>query len=519
MPPNKSPLALLILDGWGHSDNPEANAIHSANTPVWDQLLASCPHSSIATSGLAVGLPDGQMGNSEVGHMNLGAGRTVYQNLTRIDKAIDDGEFYTNDVLCQAIDQAVNGNKAVHILGLLSPGGVHSHQAQVEAACTLAVRRGANRLFVHAFLDGRDTPPQSALASLVSLNNHLQALGVGRIASLVGRYYAMDRDQRWERTEQAYRLITEGSANFRFASAEDALNEAYNRGENDEFVQTTLIGDADAPSSRVEAGDTLIFMNFRPDRARQLSRCFTDDKFSPFARSLIPEQLHFATLTQYAESIDVPCAYSPERLDNCLGDWLAQQGKTQLRLAETEKYAHVTFFFNGGVEQPYPGEERILVPSPNVATYDLQPEMSAAEVTDHLIDAIAQGKHDLIICNYANGDMVGHTGNFEAAVKAVETLDHCLGRVIEAITASGGECLISADHGNVEQMSDPSSGQPHTAHTCEPVPLVYFGANEDRLTLTDGALCDIAPTLLTLMALPQPEQMTGRSLLQARNTD
>ncbi|MEH6628055.1 MAG: 2,3-bisphosphoglycerate-independent phosphoglycerate mutase [Motiliproteus sp.] len=515
----KSPLTLIILDGWGQSENPHANAIYSANTPVWDKLLETCPHSSIATSGLEVGLPEGQMGNSEVGHMNLGAGRTVYQNLSRIDKAIEDEDFYTNPVLTQAVDQAVAQDKAVHILGLLSPGGVHSHQSQIEAACTLAVQRGAKRVFVHAFLDGRDTPPQSALASLTSLNSHLQALGTGRIASMIGRYYAMDRDQRWDRSEQAYRLITESSAKHRFDSAEKALAAAYDRGENDEFVQASLIAADNGQSSAVAPGDTLIFMNFRPDRARQLSRCFADPEFPAFDLSLLPEQINFVTLTQYAEDIKAPCAFSPESLDNCLGDWLAQQGKTQLRLAETEKYAHVTFFFNGGIEQPFKGEERILVPSPNVATYDLQPEMNAEQVTDHLVDAIQQSSHDLIVCNYANGDMVGHTGNFAAAVSAVETLDHCLGRVIEALKANNAECLITADHGNVEQMSDPISGQAHTAHTCEPVPLVYVGDKKDLIELVDGALCDIAPTLLELMASPKPDEMTGRSLLKCRNDD
>ncbi|MBS7664455.1 2,3-bisphosphoglycerate-independent phosphoglycerate mutase [Pseudomonas lalucatii] len=509
----KNPLALLILDGWGHSDDPAGNAIHRAHTPVWDQLLATCPHSRIATSGLAVGLPDGQMGNSEVGHMNLGAGRIVYQSLTRVDKAIEDGSFYSNPALVGAVDRAVSRNKAVHILGLLSPGGVHSHQAQIEAACALAARRGAARIFVHAFLDGRDTPPRSALASLTALNRQLEALGVGRIASLIGRYYAMDRDQRWDRIEQAYRLITEQLAAHRYPTAEHGLEAAYARGESDEFVQATLIAEDGSPGSKVEAGDALIFMNFRPDRSRQLSRCFCDAAFDAFERPLVLPPQDFVTLTRYAEDLDAACAFPPESLNNCLGDWLALHEKTQLRLAETEKYAHVTFFFNGGVEQPAKGEARILVPSPSVATYDLKPEMSAPEVTDHLVSAIEQGEYDLIVCNFANADMVGHTGDFDAAVKAVETLDQCLGRVLDALSARGGECLITADHGNVEQMADPNSGQAHTAHTTLPVPLVYVGPQQGRLALANGALCDIAPTLLELMGMAAPSEMSGKSLL------
>ncbi len=509
----KKPLALIILDGWGQSDDPESNAIHSASTPVWDRLMADYPHSHIATSGNDVGLPDGQMGNSEVGHMNLGAGRIVYQNLTRISKAIEDGNFFDNPVLTSAIDKAVAAGKAVHIMGLLSEGGVHSHQQHIQAACQLAAKRGAEKLYLHAFLDGRDTPPRSAASSLAAMDSTFATLGVGRTASVVGRYFAMDRDQRWERTEAAYRLLTEARGLFSAATAQQALEAAYDRDENDEFVSATAIQAEGQPKAAIEAGDAVIFMNFRPDRSRQLSRCFTEAGFDEFDTGLAPGATQFVTLTQYADTIDAPCAYPPETLDNCLGDWLAAAGKTQLRLAETEKYAHVTFFFNGGVEQPFDGEERILVPSPNVATYDLQPEMSAPEVTEHLVNAIHAGRHDLIVCNFANGDMVGHTGNFDAAVKAVEALDVCLGKIVEALLATDGQCLITADHGNVEQMQNAETGQAHTAHTCEPVPLVYVGKQAASIALSDGALCDIAPTLLQLLAMEAPAEMTGKSLI------
>ena len=517
------PLALIILDGWGHSESTDANAIHSAKTPVWDHLINHYPHASIATSGNAVGLPEGQMGNSEVGHMNLGAGRTVYQNLTRIDKAIEDGSFFENPALLDAIDKAVNTGNAVHIMGLLSPGGVHSHQHQIEAACEIAAKRGAKEIYLHAFTDGRDTPPRSAASSIQRIEAKFETLGVGRIASIIGRYYAMDRDQRWERTLSTYNLLTKAKGEYQFDSAVSALNAAYTRDENDEFVAASAIQNKDQSNAAIRSGDAVIFMNFRPDRARQLSRSFTDSSFNDFQTCLQPDDIHFVTLTQYAENIQAPCAYPPIALKNCLGDWLAQSGKSQLRLAETEKYAHVTFFFNGGVEAPYNQEDRILVPSPSVATYDLKPEMSAPEVTEHLVNAINQNSHDLIVCNYANGDMVGHTGNFDAAVKAVEALDKCLGAVIEAIISNNGQCLITADHGNVEQMLDSVSGQAHTAHTCEPVPLVYVskqsdtGIQTDRTTLSDGALSDIAPTLLELMGLEVPEEMTGKSLIRFDN--
>ncbi|WP_373187297.1 2,3-bisphosphoglycerate-independent phosphoglycerate mutase [Halopseudomonas sp.] len=502
------PLVLMILDGFGHSESPDSNAIMAARTPVWDSLWAKAPHTLISGSGMDVGLPDGQMGNSEVGHMNLGAGRVVYQDFTRVTKAIADGEFFNNPTICEAVDKAVAGNGAVHVMGLVSPGGVHSHEDHLVAMMDLAVRRGAEKIFVHAFLDGRDTPPRSAKASLEMLEQAYQRLGKGRTATLIGRYFAMDRDNRWDRVESAYNLIVDGEAQFTAASAEDGLLAAYERGENDEFVKATRIGEP-AP---VADGDAVVFMNFRADRARELSRAFVEPDFDGFARKRQPQIADFVMLTRYAADIPAPCAYPPASLDNVLGEYLASQGKTQLRIAETEKYAHVTFFFSGGREDPFEGEERILIPSPQVATYDLQPEMSAPEVTDRIVEAIDQQRYDVIIVNYANGDMVGHTGDFDAAVKAVECLDGCISRIREALERVGGEALITADHGNVEKMSDHDTGQAHTAHTCEPVPFVYVGPRQ--VSMRDGGiLSDVAPTMLTLLGLPKPAEMTGRSLV------
>ncbi|WKE65478.1 2,3-bisphosphoglycerate-independent phosphoglycerate mutase [Gallaecimonas kandeliae] len=502
----KKPLVLIILDGWGYREDPDNNAILAANTPNMDRLWAEKPHSLISGSGLDVGLPAGQMGNSEVGHVNLGAGRVVYQELTRIGKAIDDGDFFENPALCGAVDKAVAAGKAVHIMGLMSPGGVHSHEDHILAMMELAARRGAEHIYLHAFLDGRDTPPRSAKASLEKADAKFAALGKGRIASLVGRYYAMDRDNRWDRVQAAYDLLTQGKANFAAASAVAGLEAAYERGENDEFVKTTAIGQPVAMAD----GDAVIFMNFRADRARQLSRAFVDDGFTGFERAKRPALSDFVMLTQYAADIATSCAYPPESLTNTLGEWLAKHDKTQLRISETEKYAHVTFFFNGGVEQTFPGEDRILVPSPQVATYDLQPEMNSTELTDKLVGAIESGDYDVIVCNYPNGDMVGHTGVFEAAVKAVEAVDHCIGRVTQALAKVGGECLITADHGNAEQMVDHDSGQPHTAHTSDPVPLIYFG--RPAKAVEGGVLSDLAPTMLTLMGMPIPAEMTGKPL-------
>ena len=503
------PLVLIILDGFGHSDSPEFNAIHAANTPVYDRLRATQPHGLISGSGMDVGLPDGQMGNSEVGHMNLGAGRVVYQDFTRVTKAIRDGEFFANPTICSAVDKAVAAGKAVHILGLLSDGGVHSHQDHLVAMAELAAQRGAEKIYLHAFLDGRDTPPKSAQSSIELLDATFARLGRGRIASLVGRYFAMDRDNRWDRVEQAYRLIVDGVAEYRATSAVDGLNAAYARGESDEFVKATAIGEA----VRVEDGDAVVFMNFRADRARELTRTFVEPDFKEFQRARVPQLAGFVMLTQYAASIPAPAAFAPEALTNVLGEYLAKNGKTQLRIAETEKYAHVTFFFSGSREEPFEGEERILIPSPQVATYDLQPQMSAPEVTDRIVDAIENQRYDVIIVNYANGDMVGHTGVFEAAVKAVECLDHCVGRIVAALDKVGGEALLTADHGNVEQMEDAMTGQAHTAHTCEPVPFIYIGKRHVRLR-EGGVLADVAPTMLTLLDMPVPAEMTGRSIVE-----
>ena len=509
----KQTKALIILDGYG-VEATESSAVAAANTPVWDRLLSQNPNARIQTSGMAVGLPDGQMGNSEVGHMNIGAGRVVYQNLTRITKEIAEGDFFENAVLCKAMDSAIQGGGAVHLLGLLSPGGVHSHEDHIFALADMAVKRGATRVYLHAILDGRDMPPRSAEASLQAAQDKFEQLGVGAVATVVGRYFAMDRDNRWDRVQQAYDAMTLGQGNYTASSALVALQQAYARDENDEFVAATLITDADSqPVGVVADGDTLICANFRPDRSREITRCFVDgDEFSGFERAARPQLSDYVMLTEYAADIPASCAYPPESISNDLGAYLASLGRTQLRIAETEKYAHITFFFNGGAEAVYPGEDRILVPSPNVATYDLQPEMSLPEVADKLCDAIRSGKYDLIVSNFANGDMVGHTGKFDAAVKACEAVDAALEKVLAAMAEVGGETLITADHGNVELMVDPQSGQPHTSHTTWPVALVYDGPRNASLKLQDGALCDLAPTLLKLMGLDQPAEMTGRVL-------
>ncbi|WP_448565182.1 2,3-bisphosphoglycerate-independent phosphoglycerate mutase [Thalassotalea ganghwensis] len=508
---DKQSTVLLILDGWGYREESDANAIFHANTPVLDNLMAKYPTMLIQTSGMAVGLPDGQMGNSEVGHVNLGAGRIVYQDYTRITKAIQGGDFYTNPALCQAIDKAKETDNAVHICGLLSPGGVHSHEEHIFAAIDLAHQRGIQKIYLHAFLDGRDTPPRSAKASLEKAEQKFASIGSGQVASIVGRYYAMDRDQRWERVEAAYNLITQGKAEFQYDNAVKALEQAYIREENDEFVKATAITTASGETIQLEDGDALIFMNFRADRARQFTRTFTEANFDGFSRQKQPKLADFVMLTEYAADIKTSCAFPPTPLNNVLGEWLEKHDKTQLRISETEKYAHVTFFFSGGKEDTFKGEERILVPSPQVATYDLQPEMNAELLTDKLVAAIESKSYDFIVCNYPNGDMVGHTGKFDAAVKACEAVDASIGRVIQALDKTGGECLITADHGNAEQMVDEKSGQAHTAHTCEPVPLIYYG--RDASVAKQGALSDIAPTILYLMGLEQPQEMTGSSLM------
>ncbi|MCG8037664.1 MAG: 2,3-bisphosphoglycerate-independent phosphoglycerate mutase [Candidatus Thiodiazotropha taylori] len=507
------PVVLTILDGWGYSEDTEVNAITEARTPVWDRLWREHPHTLITTTGAAVGLPGGQMGNSEVGHLNLGAGRVVYQEFTRVSRSIRTGSFFTNQTLTAAVDKAAESGKTVHLLGLLSPGGVHSHEEHIHAMAKLAVDRGAKQVYFHAFLDGRDTPPKSAEASLVALNEVFESLGVGRIASLIGRYYAMDRDNRWERVEQAYNLLVDGKAEYQVEDAISGLHDAYQRGETDEFVASTSVTPAGASPARVEDGDVMLFLNYRADRARQLTKSFVEADFDAFKRERIPALAEFVSLTRYHKQFDIPVAFPPEKLRNVFGEYIAKQGLLQLRLAETEKYAHVTFFFNGGREKPFEGEDRILVPSPQVATYDLKPEMSAEEVTDHLVEAIESDKYDAIICNFANSDMVGHTGKFEAAKLAIETLDHCLGRVLKALHRVDGEMLVTADHGNAEQMEDHINHQPHTAHTTNPVPLIYIGRHNAQL-LEGGALCDISPTLLKIMGLSQPDEMKGRSLIE-----
>lgn len=500
---------LIILDGFGYREDSRDNAVAGANTPNWDRLWAQAPHTLISGSGLDVGLPEGQMGNSEVGHMSLGSGRIVYQSITRIDKAIADGDFANNVEYCRAIDAAVANNKAVHIMGLLSPGGVHSHEQHLFAAIRLAADRGAKAIYLHAFLDGRDTPPRSAMPSIEAAEATFADIGIGRIASLHGRYWAMDRDQRWDRVIKTYRLLTEGNAEFALDSAREGLESAYSRDENDEFVEPTRIGEP-APFTD---GDAVLFMNFRADRARQLTQALTDSAFEGFERAVTPA-INMVCTTEYSAALDCPVAFPPDSIKDSLGEVVASQGMTQLRIAETEKYAHVTFFFSGGQEDSFDGETRTLIPSPDVATYDLKPEMSAPEVTDALVAAIESRAYDLIVVNFANGDMVGHTGVYEAAVRAVETLDSCIGRVESALLAHDGQALITADHGNCEQMVDYDSGQPHTQHTTDPVPLIYIG-NTSRKLRTGGILADVAPTLLDMMGVSKPAAMTGSSLISS----
>lgn len=507
----RKPYVLIILDGWGHRDTSEANAIAQATTPVWDALWRDNPHTLISGSGLDVGLPEGQMGNSEVGHMNLGAGRVVDQDFTRITKAIRDGSFFTNPVLVESVRRANTRGGAVHLLGLLSPGGVHSHEDHIKAAVRLAFANGAKAVYMHAFLDGRDVPPRSAKDSLISMDQHIKQMGEGGVVSMLGRFYAMDRDNRWERIEAAYNMLAGGIAEYTYSNVTDALDAAYDRGENDEFVKPTSIAES-SDGIRIRNGDTIIFMNFRADRAREITRVFLRTEFEQFQRTCVPDLADFVTLTHYADDIDARCAFGPQQLPMVLGEYLSSLDKTQLRIAETEKYAHVTFFFSGGREQPFPGEQRILIPSPDVTTYDLKPEMSAPELTDALVAAILSEDYDTIICNYANGDMVGHTGKIASAIKAVETVDGCLDRIVKALERVDGEGFITADHGNVEQMSDPVTGQPHTAHTSELVPFIYLG-NRKVSMRAGGTLSDVAPSLLKIMNLPQPNAMTGQSII------
>jgi 2,3-bisphosphoglycerate-independent phosphoglycerate mutase len=510
----RKPLVLVILDGCGHSDDKQYNAVANADRPVWENLWHDGhPSTLIGTSGLAVGLPDGQMGNSEVGHMTIGAGRVIYQNFTRINKALDDGDFDSNPAYCDAIDDTVVNDKAVHIFGLLSKGGVHGHEDHINAMIELAVKRGSKRVYLHAFLDGRDCPPRSANASLEKTHQLCKASGVAKIASVIGRFYAMDRDNRWERTSQAYRLITEGVADYCAKTPMDALDNAYARGENDEFVSATCICEEGATPTVLDDGDAVIFMNFRPDRARQISHAIVDTDFTGFDRFVVRKPSHFVMTTEYEANLNCPCAFPPIPIINSLGEFLSKQKKRQLRIAETEKYAHVTFFLSGGREASYDGEERMLLPSPKVATYDLQPEMSAPQVTERLIEAIESGHFDAIICNYANCDMVGHTGDYNAAMQSVDAVDECLQKVLASLRQVGGEALITADHGNVELMFDSAINQPHTQHTTLPVPLVYVGDRTLKLS-EGGSLADIAPTMLALMDLSKPAEMSGRSLIE-----
>ncbi len=509
---SRKPVVLMVLDGYGLNDRQEGNAIAMANTPVMDKLMKECPFVKGNASGMAVGLPDGQMGNSEVGHMNIGAGRIIYQDLTSITKAIEDGDFFKNEAMLEAIDNCKKNNSDLHLWGLLSDGGVHSHNTHVYGILELCKREGFDRVYVHPFLDGRDTPPASGKDYVAELVDKMKEIGVGKVASLSGRYYAMDRDNRWDRVEKAYASLVYGEGE----TAEDpvqAMADSYAKDVTDEFVLPTVITENGRPVSLVKPNDSVIFYNFRPDRARELTRAFCDDDFTGFERRNGRMPLTYVCFKDYDESIpNKLVAFKKQTIENTFGEYLAKMGKRQLRLAETEKYAHVTFFFNGGVEEPNQDEDRTLVKSPAVATYDLQPEMSAPEVGEKLDAAITSGQYDVIIINFANPDMVGHTGVIEAAVKAVERIDACVGSAVEAVKKVGGVLFICADHGNAEKMIDYETGEPHTAHTTNPVPFILVNYGDVKLR-EGGCLADIAPTLLEIMELPQPPEMTGKSLL------
>jgi len=503
-----SPLALIILDGWGYREETRDNAVAQARTPVFDRIWAQGPHTLLDASGLAVGLPAGLMGNSEVGHLNLGAGRVVFQDIVRIDQSIREGSFFHNPALVKVINHA-RAIGRLHLLGLVSPGGVHSSPGHLLALVQMAADAGIKEILLHAFLDGRDTPPRSALGFLEPVLKALEDTGRGRVATISGRYYAMDRDKRWDRLERAYRCLVGGEGE-RAPDSTAAIQQAYARGENDEFVLPTVVGNG-APGS-IHDGDAVIFFNFRPDRGREMTTALTVKDFDAFPRLHDPASLVMGTMTEYQEGLPVSVAFAPDLVHGTLGEYWSKAGRGQLRIAETEKYAHVTYFFNGGEEEPNPKEERILVQSPGVATYDLQPEMSAPQVTERALGMIEAGKIDLMVLNFANPDMVGHTGIMAAAISAIETVDTCLGRVLDAILARGGKALVTADHGNAELMVDPETGTPHTAHTTNPVPCILVGGGA-RALRDDGKLCDVAPTLLELAHLPQPDGMTGRSLL------
>jgi len=501
---------LMILDGFGENGEERANAVKLANTPNIDKLMKTCPTTDIHTSGLDVGLPEGQMGNSEVGHTNIGAGRIVYQELTRITKSIEDGDFFTNEEFVAAIENCKKYNSKLHIIGLLSNGGVHSHIRHLFGLLELAKRRDFEDVYVHCFMDGRDTPPSSGESFISELEEKMKEKGVGKIATITGRFYAMDRDKRWQRVEKAYNALVKGEGE-KATSAIGAVESSYQKEIFDEFIEPTVIVNGETPVATIGKHDSVIFYNYRPDRAREITRALVDKEFNEFEVEKDLD-LYYVCMTSYDETMpNVHIAFKKEELKNTFGEYISNKGLTQLRIAETEKYAHVTFFFNGGEEKQYKGEDRILVPSPKVETYDLKPEMSACEVTDKVVEAINSEKYDCIILNYANPDMVGHTGNLEAAIKAIETIDKCVGRVVEAVQKQEGVLLITADHGNAEQMIDYKTGEPHTAHTTNPVPLILVGMEEAKLK--EGKLADIAPTMLDIMHLEKPEEMTGESLL------
>lgn len=507
--------ALVIMDGFGLNDIKEGNAVYEASTPNIDRLMKEYPSGQINASGLDVGLPDGQMGNSEVGHLNLGAGRIVYQDYTRVSKAIEDGDFFSNPALLSAVNNAKEKGTKLHLLGLVSDGGVHSHLEHLYALVELAKQNDLDRVYIHCFMDGRDVPPTSGKGYILALEEKLRQLGLGKIATVMGRYYAMDRDNRWERVQLAYDAMVMGRG-VPVDSAPEAMERSYGQDVTDEFVKPSVVMEDGKPVATIDRDDSIIFFNFRPDRAREITRSLIDVEFDSFPREKGYFPLKYITMTQYDATFEnVQIAYAPEDLSNTFGEYISRHGKTQLRIAETEKYAHVTFFFNGGVEVPNEGEERVLIPSPKVPTYDLKPSMSAFEVTDEVEKRIASGEYDCIILNYANCDMVGHTGVTEAAVEAVETVDTCVGRVVEAIRKVGGSVILTADHGNAEKMVDHESGGPHTAHTNNPVPLIFIDDNRRDVTIREGGrLADIAPTLLELMGLPKPPDMTGESLLK-----
>lgn len=503
----KKPTALIIMDGFGINPSEYGNAIKAAKKPHLDKLMSTCPTTTIGASGLNVGLPDGQMGNSEVGHTNIGAGRIVYQELTRISKSIKDGDFFSNPAFAAAIDNCKKHGTALHLMGLMSDGGVHSHNFHLFALLELAARSGLKNVFVHCFMDGRDVPPDSGKGFIEQLQQKLGEIGVGSIATIEGRYYAMDRDNRWERVGKAYAAMVYGEG-VKCSDPVKAMEDSYKAGVTDEFVVPVVCRE----DARIKADDSVIFFNFRPDRAREITRTIVDPEFNGFKRRNGFFPVHFVCMTQYdAVMPNVDVAFRPEKLENTFGQYISDKGLTQLRIAETEKYAHVTFFFNGGVEKPFPGEDRVLVPSPKVATYDLKPEMSAYEVTDKAVERINSGKYDVMVLNFANCDMVGHTGVFDAAVKAVETVDTCVGRVVDAVLGQGGVCLITADHGNADKMKEPD-GAPFTAHTTNPVPFIVVG--RDCELREGGKLADIAPTMLGIMGLPVPKEMTGKSIIK-----